>query len=293
MLPRWQKKDSVHTLLSDYSALVGDAVLRQRAQTAEQEARIQTEIVNKIRSEFMANMSHELRTPLNTVMGFSKMLASHDSRPLKDQEIVEYAGIIHDAASHLLSVINNILDISKLQSGRFILDQQTIEIDEVIRTSVLSVRAAVKEAGVSLEDDIAADLAPVRGDPNKLQQIFSNILTNAIKFTPKGGTITLRAYNESDDCIAVTVTDTGIGMNEDDIAIAMTPFGQVDGSRTRWREGTGLGLPMANGLTQMHDGKLTITSKPGEGTSVKVQLPSASAQSIADARDAVLQQVIS
>lgn len=293
MLPRWQKKDSVHTLLSDYSALVGDAVLRQRAQTAEQEARIQTEIVNKIRSEFMANMSHELRTPLNTVMGFSKMLASHDSRPLKDQEIVEYAGIIHDAASHLLSVINNILDISKLQSGRFILDQQTIEIDEVIRTSVLSVRAAVKEAGVSLKDDIAADLAPVRGDPNKLQQIFSNILTNAIKFTAKGGTITLRAYNESDDCIAVTVTDTGIGMNEDDIAIAMTPFGQVDGSRTRWREGTGLGLPMANGLTQMHDGKLTITSKPGEGTSVKVQLPSASAQSIADARDAVLQQVIS
>lgn len=291
MLPRWQKKDSVHTLLSDYSALVGDAVLRQRAQTAEQEARIQTEIVNKIRSEFMANMSHELRTPLNTVMGFSKMLASHDSRPLKDQEIVEYAGIIHDAASHLLAVINDILDITKLQSGRFILDQQDIEIDEVLRTCLFGIRASAKEAGVTINDSIAEDLASVRGDPNKLQQIFTNVLSNAIKFTPKNGTITLRAFNDTPDSITVSVADTGIGMSQDDIAIALTPFGQVDGSHTRWREGAGLGLPMANGLTQMHEGKLTIVSEPNKGTTVTVILPSSSARSVAEARDAALQQV--
>ncbi|MDO9384743.1 MAG: HAMP domain-containing sensor histidine kinase [Hyphomicrobiaceae bacterium] len=276
--------------MGEYAALVGDAVLRQRARIAEQDARVQSELVNKIRSEFLANMSHELRTPLNTVMGFSKMMMTHDTRPLKDHEIIEYAGIIHEAASHLLSVINDILDISKIQAGRFVLDQRDVELDEILRTCILSFRPLATQAGLTLVEEIAGDLRPTRGDPGKLNQVFNNILSNAIKFTPHGGTVTLSATNLMPDRVSVTIRDTGIGMNAEDIAVAMTPFGQVDGSRTRWREGTGLGLPIAHSLTQMHEGEINIRSKPGAGTEVTVLLPSSTRISLAEARETLMAQ---
>ena len=153
MLPRRDKRETTRSLMGEYAALVGDAVLRQRARIAEQDARVQSELVNKIRSEFLANMSHELRTPLNTVMGFSKMMVTHGTRPLKDHEIVEYSGIIHEAASHLLAVINDILDISKIQAGRFVLDQRDVELDEILRTCALSFHSLAAEAGLKLVED--------------------------------------------------------------------------------------------------------------------------------------------
>ena len=282
-----RRREPARSLMSEYAALVGDAVLRQRARVAEQEARFQAELVNKIRSEFLANMSHELRTPLNTVMGFSKMIASHGERPLKDNEVVEYASIIHDAAGHLLKVINDILDISKLQSGRYVLDQSVVETDEVLRTSVLHFRPQAEQAGVTLKEDIAANLMTISGDAAKLTQVFNNVLSNAIKFTPRGGEVILSAINASPDHVAISISDTGIGMSPDDIDIALTPFGQVDGSRTRWREGTGLGLPIANALVHMHDGVMTIQSNPGSGTDVRIQLPSSTFVSLAQAREAL------
>jgi two-component system cell cycle sensor histidine kinase PleC len=282
-----RQKEHARSLMGEYAALVGDAVLRQRARAAEQEARFQAELVNKIRSEFLANMSHELRTPLNTVMGFSKMITNHKDRPLKDQEIVEYAGIVHEAASHLLKVINDILDISKIQSGRYVLEQRVVEIDEVLRTGALHFRPQAEQAGITLKEDIAANLMTVSGDASKLNQIFSNILSNAIKFTPNGGEVTLTAVNASPDHVAISIRDTGIGMNNDDIDVALTPFGQVDGGSTRWREGTGLGLPIANALVHMHEGVMTIQSTPGAGTEVRVQLPSSAFVSLAQAREAL------
>ncbi len=290
MLSRRDKREPTRSLMGEYAALVGDAVLRQRARSAERDAKIQAELVNKIRSEFLSNMSHELRTPLNTVMGFSKMMASHAARPLKDHEIVEYSGIIHEAASHLLAVINDILDISKIQAGRFVLEQRDVELDEILRTCMLTMSPLAAQAGLTLTDDIAPDLRPTRGDPAKLSQIFSNILSNAVKFTQHGGVVRLAAINHPSGRLAITISDTGIGMNTDDIDVAMTPFGQVDGSRTRWREGTGLGLPIAHSLTQLHEGEITIRSTPGQGTEVTVFLPASDRIPIAENSDAVFAQ---
>ncbi len=263
-----------NSLMNEYASLLGDAVLRHRARIAEHSARIEAELASKVKSEFIANMSHELRTPLNTVIGFSKLLAEHERRTLPQHEIVEYATLIHDAAGHLLSVINDILDISKIQSGRYTLDSREINVEEIVQTSMNSFRLMATEAGVTLTPVIAIDLPAVRGDAVKLRQIFTNLISNAIKFTPRGGMVTIEALRINNGGIAILVRDTGVGMTPEEIAIALTPFGQVDGGRSRWREGTGLGLPIAKALVELHGGKIEIRSTKGEGTEVAIVLPS-------------------
>jgi two-component system cell cycle sensor histidine kinase PleC len=269
-----------NSLMSEYSSLLGDAVLRHRARVAEHSARIEAELASKVKSEFIANMSHELRTPLNTIIGFSKLLSEHERRTLPQNEIVEYATLIHDAAGHLLSVINDILDISKIQSGRYTLDSREINVDEIVQNSISSFRLMASEAGVALIPVVAVDLPPVRGDAIKLRQIFTNLVSNAIKFTPRGGSVTVEALRLNNGGIAVLVRDTGVGMTEDEISIALTPFGQVDGSRSRWREGTGLGLPIAKALVELHGGEIEIRSVKGKGTEVAITLPSRNSVSV-------------
>ena len=263
-----------NSLISEYSSLLGDAVLRHRTRVAEHSARIEAEVASRVKSEFIANMSHELRTPLNTVVGFSKLLSEHDRRHLKDDEIVQYATLIHDSAGHLLAVINDILDISKIQSGKYTLDAREIALDEVLHISVASLELMSAEAGVIVEKEIGADLPMIRGDSVKLRQVFTNIIGNAIKFTRSGGTVTIRAMRMPDGGALVEIADTGIGMSEEEIKIAMTPFGQVDSSRARWRDGTGLGLPISKSLIDLHSGKLDIMSEKDVGTTVSVLLPS-------------------
>ena len=262
------------TLMTEYASLLGDAVLRHRARIAEQSARVEAELASKIKSEFIANMSHELRTPLNTIIGFSKLLTDHNRRKLPDADIVEYATLINDAAGHLLSVINDILDISKIQSGKYTLDSREVSIEEIIQACTNSFRLMASEAGVTLAPKIAFDLPMARGDSIKLRQIFTNIISNAIKFTPRGGTVTIDAMRANTGGVTVLVRDTGVGMSADEVAIALTPFGQVDGGRTRWREGTGLGLPIAKALVDLHGGEIEIRSRKGEGTEVAIVLPS-------------------
>lgn len=263
-----------NSLMGEYASLLGDAILRNRARVAEQSARVESELASKVKSEFISNMSHELRTPLNTVLGFSKILTDHGHRKLNDEEIIEYAVLINDAAGHLLSVINDILDISKIQSGRYTLDASEINVGELLTAAVAEHSASAQEAGLNIACRIPKDLPPVRGDDHKLGQVFTNLISNAIKFTQSGGQIAVDAVRLADDGIAVLVRDSGIGMSEDEINIALTPFGQVDGSRTRWREGTGLGLPIAKSLIELHGGKLEIKSIQGRGTEVAVLLPS-------------------
>jgi two-component system cell cycle sensor histidine kinase PleC len=273
--------------MSDYATSVADAVLRQRTRTAEHSARIQEELAQKIRSEFLSTMSHELRTPLNTVMGFSKIIAAHDTRQLGDAEIVEYATIIHDAASSLLSVINDILDMSKIQAGRYSLDHRDVDLDELVRSCVSEFAPVAALAHQLVHPAVEPGVLPVRGDPAKLRQVVCNVLSNALKFTPAGGTVTVRTISRSADCSAIVISDTGIGMSPDDITIALTPFGQVDGSHARWRDGAGLGLPIANALVLLHEGQLTIRSQRGRGTEVTIALPTSSSVSIADARQTI------
>lgn len=281
-------QSSQYSLMSEYSSLLGDAVLRHRARTAEHSARIEAELASRVKSEFISNMSHELRTPLNTVIGFSKILSEQQNRALPQDEVVEYASLIRDAAGHLLSVINDILDISKIQSGRYTLDAQEIRIDETILQVLESMSEAATEAGLEIIRRLPVDLPPVRGDDRKLKQIFSNIISNAIKFTHQGGQIWVEAFRLPDDGIAIRIRDTGIGMTREEIDVALTPFGQVDGSRARWREGTGLGLPIANSLIELHGGQLDIQSEKGKGTEVIVVLPSRHLVSVAQGRDAVM-----
>ena len=262
-----------NSLMSEYSSLLGDAVLRHRARIAEHSARIEAELASKVKSEFIANMSHELRTPLNTIIGFSKLLSEHEKRTLPSNEIVEYATLIHDAAGHLLSVINDILDISKIQSGRYTIDSREINIDEIVQTCINSFRLMASEAGVSLVPVVAVDLPTVKGDAIKLRQIFTNLISNAIKFTPRGGTVTIEALRQNNGGATVLIRDNGVGMSQEEILVALTPFGQVDGSRSRWREGTGLGLPIAKALVELHGGDIQIRSVKGKGTEVAVVLP--------------------
>jgi two-component system cell cycle sensor histidine kinase PleC len=262
-----------NSLMTEYSSLLSDAVLRHRAHVAEHSARIETELASKVKSEFIANMSHELKTPLNTVIGFSKLLTQHQERRLPDKEIVEYATLIHDAAGHLLSVINDILDISKLQSGKFAIDSREIDIEAILNDTVDTFRRQVDEAQINFDAVIATDLPLIRGDSAKLKQIFSNILSNAIKFTSAHGTVAIKALRAPDQGVVVVIRDSGVGMSPEEIEVAMAPFGQVDGGRSRWREGAGLGLPIAKALVELHGGTVEITSARNEGTEVVITFP--------------------
>jgi two-component system, cell cycle sensor histidine kinase PleC len=261
------------SLMGTYAVALTEAVLRRRTREAERTAKIESQLANKIKSEFISNMSHELRTPLNSVLGFSKLLSEHENRKLTDEDIVEYASLVQDAASHLLTVINNILDISKLHSGSFILDPSDVHIGDALDDCLMHFSRHVGETGLNVVCEVAQDLPVIPGDEQKIRQIFTNLVGNAVKFTPTGGTIRIEASADAGGDIVVSISDTGVGMSAEEIRVALAPFGQVDASRSRWREGSGLGLPIARALIELHGGSIDINSTKGQGTEVTVRLP--------------------
>jgi signal transduction histidine kinase len=279
-----------NTLMAEYSALLADSMLRHRAWLAENSARVEAQLAAQVKSEFISNMSHELRTPLNTVIGFAKLIGEQDRRRLGDAEIIEYADLIHGAATHLLAVINDVLDISKMQSGKYTLDAREVNLAEMLQVVLASHRMTAGEVGVRLDSRLEPGLPTVKGDPAKLIQVFSNLVSNALKFTQRGGSVTVEARPQPSGGAAVYVRDTGLGMSEAEVAVALTPFGQVDAGHSRWRDGAGLGLPIAKALVQLHGGSIEISSAKSSGTEVTVMLPSAREVAVTDTASVALSE---
>jgi two-component system cell cycle sensor histidine kinase PleC len=236
------------------------------------EAREVAEIASRTKSEFLANMSHELRTPLNAVLGFSEVITDALMGPV-DNRYREYARDIHNAGQHLLSLINDVLDLSKIEVGRLELNLEPVAIEPLIQGCCRVVAERAKRTDVALRVELAAGLPDVSADALRLRQVVLNLLSNAVKFTAPGGRVTVAAVVSATGGVTIAVEDTGIGMRPEDIAVALEPFRQVDSSMTRRYEGTGLGLPLAKTLTELHGGTLEIESALGVGTVARVHLP--------------------
>jgi signal transduction histidine kinase len=193
--------------------------------------------------------------------------------PLGNNKYREYAEYIHASGSHLLDLINDILDVAAVESGRLTLNEEEVDLADVQQSAIQFLASQAREAGVTLANAIGSDLPRLRADPRRLRQILLNVLSNAIKFTPQGGRIDCTARRDDDGGLVITVRDTGIGMDENGLITAMTKFGQVDSSLARRQEGTGLGLPLTKGLVELHDGRLDLSSAPNAGTTVTIRLP--------------------
>jgi len=228
---------------------------------------------NKAKSDFLANVSHELRTPLNAIIGFSELIRDATAGPL-DNTYRDYGSDINESGRHLQNIINDILDISKIEHGRLELRNDVVSITDTIETCRRIIDPMALGAGVALTVDSAAQLPLIHSDQIRLQQILLNLMSNAVKFTPSGGRVTVSAAI-SESAVVIAVEDTGIGMKAEDIAIALEPFRQIDGALSRRYAGTGLGLPLAKALVELHGGTLDIKSAPGIGTTVCIRFPTA------------------
>ncbi len=231
------------------------------------------EEANRAKSDFLATISHELRTPLNAIIGFSEIMKSEAIGPIKAEKYQEYATDINYSGQHLLDLINDILDLTKVEAGKFELKEENVDVAGTINACVVMVSEAARSASLTVEQ-LMPDRAPVlRADPRLLKQILVNLLSNAVKFTEAGGNISIRAYTSEAGEFVIQVSDTGIGIKPENISKVMAVFGQVDNSLSRKHEGSGLGLPLTKGLVERHGGSLTLESEVGVGTVVTLQFP--------------------
>jgi len=228
---------------------------------------------NRAKSLFLANMSHELRTPLNAVIGFSEIIHDQPVGTVVTEQYRDYAKDIHSAGQHLLRIVNDVLDISKIEAGRSELHQDRMEIAHVARRALKLVEAAASNAGVTITADLPPDLPDLIADEIRVKQILINLLSNAVKFSKTPGLAVLGAAPRPDGGLALWVRDNGIGMTEREIALARQPFRQVQNSFARQHEGAGLGLSLVEGFIALHGGRMEIDSKPGEGTTVSLVFP--------------------
>ncbi len=236
-------------------------------------ARDRAEDANRTKSMFLATMSHELRTPLNAIIGFSELIGGEMFGPVGNDSYREYANDIRESGQHLLDLINDILDLSKFESGSDELCEESIEISELTRSVRWLVTGRAQDGNIELATELADDAPMLRADKLKLKQILINLLSNAIKFTDPGGKITLKAWCSMNSGYVFQVVDTGIGIALEDIPKALMPFQQIDNRLNRKYQGTGLGLPLSKSLIEMHGGSLDLQSQVGVGTTVTVRFP--------------------
>lgn len=265
--------------VNEYPTREGGVILVRRVITEqvdrEQELRAakeQAELANRAKTEFLANMSHELRTPLNAVLGFSEMISRQSFGPIDDR-YVEYAKDIHSSGIHLLDLIGDILDLSRIEAGHTELASDDIDCRKMVAICLRLVEERAEKAGIRLVTEIPDPAPEIRADERKIKQVLINLLSNAVKFTESGGQVTISCRLDKAGNLAMSVEDTGIGMRHSEIERALEPFVRLESSLTRRYEGTGLGLSLVRALTELHQGWIRITSEPGKGTKVTVILP--------------------
>ncbi|MBU2090725.1 MAG: PAS domain S-box protein, partial [Alphaproteobacteria bacterium] len=249
-----------------------DITARKRTELQLYEAKERAETANRAKSDFLANMSHELRTPLNAVIGFSEILRDELFGPLGDARYKDYVKDIGESGAHLLRIINDILDLSKAEAGKIELIEEVMLVEEIVASCCRLLSTRAEESAVTIMPSTQPGLPPLRADRQRLKQILLNLVSNAIKFTPRDGKVYVEALLE-DGCILLRVTDTGIGMSDENLVKAMQPFTQIDSSLQRRYTGTGLGLPLTKSLVERHGGELKLTSFPGKGTVADVRFP--------------------
>jgi signal transduction histidine kinase len=231
------------------------------------------ETANRAKSDFLANMSHELRTPLNAIIGFSEMMKSEVLGAVGNDQYRAYVGDIYASGTHLLQIINDILDLSKAEAGKLTLDDGIFDVRDAIRAVVQLTSVRAQEGGLAQTVDIPPDLPLLRGDERKTMQMVLNLVTNAIKFSPDGGCIEIVCRADLAAGLSIAVTDTGIGIADDDIGRVLEAFEQVDSSLSRKQQGTGLGLPLVRAMMELHSGTFVLTSTVGVGTEAKIIFP--------------------
>jgi len=259
--------------LARYSETMGELALRRHTELAMTAAKAESDLANRAKSALLGTMSHELRTPLNAIIGFADLIQTLKPGEEAAAKSIDYAGYIGDAGRHLLEVVSDILDMSKIESGAFTLDRRPCSIAKLIEECLPLVAKRIGDKHQILEPRIQPRMPRLALDGRRIKQILINLLSNASKFTPERGRILLVARGNKDGGVTVCVVDSGVGMSQDDIAIALSPFGQVQSHLSRTQEGTGLGLPIALGLAREHGGDLYLESEPGVGTTAVLTLP--------------------
>lgn len=250
-----------------------DITTRKEAELEMHEAKNYAQVANRAKTDLMANMSHELRTPLNAIIGFSSTIKEEVFGPIGNEKYLEYLDDIHYSGQHLLDLINDILDVSAIEAGAVELHEENISISDVVDASIRIIMPRANDGKVTVSSSISSEMPPINADERRIKQVFLNLLSNAVKFTPEGGEVVVNSWLNEDASLSISVVDTGIGMDKDEVEKSLSKFGQVDSGLDRKHEGTGLGLPLTIGLVECHGGTLEVKSEKGRGTQIIVTFP--------------------